>query len=458
LGHHALVKTYEASLGEDLSDVGLVFGPIARCCCAALGSAAFTAGSTIFFAEEPADVSDGAFRELLSHELVHVVQNRRRVAGVWRSRPQDDAELEAAELAPHIASGRRVKVTCGPAGVLQGAAAAPAWPQTIRNLDELKSWMDGGAYTEAQTVLRDLSPADRASFGKAINELYKADADLTKKVCRLLRSLAGGPGQAMTALVVRELQPSSLPDVKAFVEALDQIGNKAHWLQQMVEAATVYPIPDADKAALWLATARGGWMPQKALKEYKKVNTVTQGSPVLSPSGFIRYWDFLSRNHTALTDGNKWATSVMVPLAVGSATVWIPGHKIIHYVEGHTLKYFKTKKSNFTRSRTTRMMSFWPPVKKTSAIVNDARTALLNNAGIRDELAKSAAEWPVGRDGGGIDVDNPYPLHLGFHRKNESEFNLTQFYPNVDAAAGNTAILLHEEMVIAVFSVLLDLG
>jgi hypothetical protein len=149
---------------------------------------------------------------------------------------------------------------------------------------------------------------------------------------------------------------------------------------------------------------------------------------------------------------------VLVPLAAGSATVWIPKHKIVHFLQGHTFKYFKTSKSNFTRSKSTRVMSFWPPAKKTSTIVNDARTALLNNAAVKEVLAKSTAEWPVSRDGDGFDVDNVYPLHLGFHRKGEREFNLTQFYPNFEVAGGHTAIHLHEEMVIAMFSVLLDMG
>jgi hypothetical protein len=103
------------------------------------------------------------------------------------------------------------------------------------------------------------------------------------------------------------------------------------------------------------------------------------------------------------------------------------------------------------------MMSFWPVAKTIQQIVNDARTALLNNADVGPALALPVAQWPLNREGTGIDVDHPYSLHLGFYRTGEATFNLTQFYPNEDTVGGANAIILHEEMVIAIFSVLLPL-
>ena len=62
---YTFIRDYETSPGMDLSGVGLVFGLGARRCCASLDCAAFTIGSTIFFAYEPGTGS-GAFRELLA--------------------------------------------------------------------------------------------------------------------------------------------------------------------------------------------------------------------------------------------------------------------------------------------------------------------------------------------------------------------------------------------------------
>jgi hypothetical protein len=451
-----MLESFAASLGEDLSDVRLMFDAPARELCGALACDAVTAGSTVYFATRPATPADPAFRLLLAHELVHVIQNRRRPARpALLGAPGDDAELEARELATRMVAGSRVTVRCAPGGLLQRAAAAPAWPTAIKSMDELKMHMAAEAYSKSRALMQVLGASDRATLAQCLDDVYRTDQTAFKRLVSLVQG-APEADRSLLIRIIRELK--ALPDqqdLPLFAERLDGM-NAGPWLKEMIKAANALPVSDTDKAKLWLAVARGQWHAPRAAKEYQKVAKVKQGTPVLDASGFIAYWDFLSRYRCDVSNPAQYSTSVVVPIPGGQVTVSIPGHKVAHFLEGHTFKFFKRTKGNFTRS-STHMMSFWPVAKTIQQIVNDARTALLNNADVGPALALPVAQWPLNREGTGIDVDHPYSLHLGFYRTGEATFNLTQFYPNEDTVGGANAIILHEEMVIAIFSVLLPL-
>ena len=116
----ALRARMEAALGADFRDVTVHVGPQAP----ALGALAFTMGTKIFFAPGQYDPSSAKGRELLGHELAHVVQQRQgRVRGEGAGvTVVDDAALE------HEAErvGRRAAMQPSPTTAPAGAGASDA--------------------------------------------------------------------------------------------------------------------------------------------------------------------------------------------------------------------------------------------------------------------------------------------------------------------------------------------
>ena len=119
----------EHAFGVDLSAVRVHEGPDA----AALGARAFARGTELHFAPGQYQPDTTGGRELIGHELAHVVQQAEGRAG---AAPQakggaldDDAlEREADELGARAARGERVAtrpVTIGPGQVIQCKAATP---------------------------------------------------------------------------------------------------------------------------------------------------------------------------------------------------------------------------------------------------------------------------------------------------------------------------------------------
>ncbi|HLI02249.1 MAG TPA: DUF4157 domain-containing protein [Acidimicrobiales bacterium] len=74
----------EAAFGADFSAVRVHTGPQSEALNERMGASAFTVGSDIFFRGGQPDVGSGPGRELMAHELTHVVQQ-----GAARRRPED---------------------------------------------------------------------------------------------------------------------------------------------------------------------------------------------------------------------------------------------------------------------------------------------------------------------------------------------------------------------------------
>jgi uncharacterized protein DUF4157 len=96
----------EGAFGVDLSAVRAHTGPRAASLSRDLGARAFTTGQDIFFGHGEYDPGSTSGRELLAHELTHVLQQRGGVqlaTGV--SDPHDAAEQEANAIGRSIAYG-----------------------------------------------------------------------------------------------------------------------------------------------------------------------------------------------------------------------------------------------------------------------------------------------------------------------------------------------------------------
>jgi hypothetical protein len=90
-----------AALGDSLSDVRIHTGEGAAALARSVSARAFTVGSDIFFGSGEYRPATPAGRELLTHELVHVVQQRGapRSGPLKVSEPGDAMEREAEDVA-----------------------------------------------------------------------------------------------------------------------------------------------------------------------------------------------------------------------------------------------------------------------------------------------------------------------------------------------------------------------
>jgi Domain of unknown function (DUF4157) len=90
-----------AALGDSLSDVRIHADGAAAALARSVSARAFTVGSDIFFGPGEYRPGTPAGRELLTHELVHVVQQRGASSGgaLTVSQPGDALEREAEDVA-----------------------------------------------------------------------------------------------------------------------------------------------------------------------------------------------------------------------------------------------------------------------------------------------------------------------------------------------------------------------
>ena len=90
-----------SALGDSLSDVRIHADGAAAALTRSVSARAFTVGSDIFFAPGEYRPGSPAGRELLTHELVHVVQQRdaARSGPLTVSEPGDSLEREAEDVA-----------------------------------------------------------------------------------------------------------------------------------------------------------------------------------------------------------------------------------------------------------------------------------------------------------------------------------------------------------------------
>ena len=113
----AVRKQMEHAYGTDLGQVRIHVGTLAQKASTAVAAQAYTLGQSIYFAPGRYQPHTSAGRELLAHELAHVVQNRigfapapSRKQALSVSSPHDAAELEADAAARAAMEGRRFTV------------------------------------------------------------------------------------------------------------------------------------------------------------------------------------------------------------------------------------------------------------------------------------------------------------------------------------------------------------
>ena len=100
----ALTNRVGSALGDSLSDVRIHRDDGAAALARSVSARAFTVGSDIFFGPGEYEPTTRAGRELLTHELVHVVQQRGapRSGPLTVSQPGDALEREAEDVSHDI--------------------------------------------------------------------------------------------------------------------------------------------------------------------------------------------------------------------------------------------------------------------------------------------------------------------------------------------------------------------
>ncbi len=104
----------EGALGADLGGVRVHTDSAADELGEAVSATAFTSGEDVFFRSGNYDPGSRSGRELLAHELTHVVQQRTGTSGLASgevSDPGDPAEVEAAAVGAEVASGGTAPTT-----------------------------------------------------------------------------------------------------------------------------------------------------------------------------------------------------------------------------------------------------------------------------------------------------------------------------------------------------------
>jgi hypothetical protein len=93
-----------SALGDSFADVRVHTDPLATALARSVQARAFTTGSDIFFSEGTYSPSSPSGRELLAHELTHVVQQRGAptTGELTVSDPADALEREAQSIAGSI--------------------------------------------------------------------------------------------------------------------------------------------------------------------------------------------------------------------------------------------------------------------------------------------------------------------------------------------------------------------
>lgn len=127
----------ESALGEDFGDVRVHTGGAAGDAARQLGARAFTHGRDIFFNEGEYNPATPDGKELLAHELTHVVQQKggASASGGSSGRAGDTFEQEADNVAASVVRGERVRVErqgAAPAYQRQEAGRRPAGAQVVR--------------------------------------------------------------------------------------------------------------------------------------------------------------------------------------------------------------------------------------------------------------------------------------------------------------------------------------
>lgn len=168
--------------GADFSAVRVHTGDRATALNREVRAEAFTTGSDIFLAGE-VGAGPGAGRELLAHELTHVVQQRSGTAG-GISRPVDPSEVQARRVGRAVAAGMPAAVVEALGGLAGNAAVARQVSRLAIQrspaedlIDEHTGWFDLDEERLGQILLARAAGGQHAFVRAVLDELGTTNRD-----------------------------------------------------------------------------------------------------------------------------------------------------------------------------------------------------------------------------------------------------------------------------------------
>ena len=139
-------REMEASLGHDLSDVGIHTNAEADALSQAVHADAFTTGRDIFFREGKYSPGSSEGRKLLAHELTHAVQQASAppAGELTVSSPDDASERHASAVAEHVSAS--LSATGAPVGRQE-------LPEEEEEKDEMQTSLERQAFPDLGGLL-----------------------------------------------------------------------------------------------------------------------------------------------------------------------------------------------------------------------------------------------------------------------------------------------------------------
>jgi hypothetical protein len=189
---------FEPRLGYELSSVRLHADPIADESARAVDARAYTLGRDIVFAEGDFRPSSDTGRELLAHELAHVMQGGTNTRGKLQRTPA--SQVSCATRTPLVVPGTRLSIA-DPVGVITAAEdrANKMFDAVIDELDFTLGRIRGGAAISWPTIadpiaeglrLMGLDPDDPAVWN-APDGTGRRSVPLLLRHLRLIRQTIG---------------------------------------------------------------------------------------------------------------------------------------------------------------------------------------------------------------------------------------------------------------------------
>ncbi|MFJ5030231.1 DUF4157 domain-containing protein [Streptomyces sp. NPDC088560] len=277
----------ESALGADFSDVRVHTDRAAHESATSVAAQAYTSGSHIVFQRGRYDTASDSGREVLAHELTHVVQQRRGPVagtdtggGLAISDPSDRFEREAERVAADVMAG----TPAAPASAPHAGAALPV--ARLISVVEFRRRTAVGLLEKRGSSIVRVEDALAAYHQLPVNSYMarRRQLDALRGAAEEYRdqSKSGRHQQAVDALVAESHAESNRIRLPAVIEEI---------LRQVAAHAEIYQqLDDVDREADQLAKARGLLAAQETILHQIQVTNAPVDSDLSAANTNLANW------------------------------------------------------------------------------------------------------------------------------------------------------------------------
>lgn len=397
-------------------------GAVAAALCGAVDALALTIDDRVFVHPAAARLPTATYRELIAHEIVHVLQYRRAARVGLRpaaavSDDADAAEREARALAPRLARGTAIRVSATPAARAQR-----------KTMDNLKGLLGSSMYNDVAVPIRGLLGADRdhaIAFSYELADVYKTLQGYV--------DAAGAKRGDLSTIASFFLRSKRSKNAKLLGKDVEGV---TRWLAEITTACSDKGMTKGDIGLLMLATAKRTWQ----ANQLRKILQDSAGSLGVGDATYPRIarWMYnFAFYHTGELDPGKMRfasdKSIRVPRpAGGTRTVMLFQNRVKHIVSGHTFRHYvldDEQIGNLSRAKDG-VQSFYPVDYSDLEVAADVEAALLNGPDVRQKLAAENKHF--------FDVTAPYHLTLSLGYSKNNVARLDTAFPRRQIGQPNT--------------------